>query len=58
MEQQGLEFHQRVRQGYLEIAASNADRFMIIDACDPTETVAEAIWKKVKPLLPLFQPLP
>ena len=58
MEQQGLEFHERVRQGYLEIAASNADRFMIIDACDPAETVGEAIWQRVKPLLPPLPPLP
>ncbi len=52
MEQQGLEFHERVRQGYLTIAASDTDRFMIIDACEPAEAVGEAIWQRVQTLLP------
>ncbi len=38
-----LEFHRRVRQGYLALAAQEPQRWVIIDASQPLETVQQAI---------------
>ncbi len=39
MEAQDLEFHQRVRAGYLTLAEAEPHRFVVIDATRPVETV-------------------
>ncbi len=44
-ERMGLAFHQRLRTGFLEIAAQNRVRCRIIDAAQSIEDVSEAIWK-------------
>jgi dTMP kinase len=46
-ERMGLAFHQRLREGFLEIAAQNKDRCRVIDAAQSFENVSEAIWKHV-----------
>jgi len=46
-ERMGLAFHQRLRDGFLEIAKENPDRCRVINAADSIEKVAEAIWKHV-----------
>ena len=46
-EDEPLEFHQRVRQGYLELAAQQPDRFCVIDATLPERRVSELIWDEV-----------
>ena len=46
-ERMGLAFHQRLREGFLEIAAQNKDRCRLINAAQPIENVAKAIWKLV-----------
>lgn len=38
-----LEFHQRVRQGYLELAARDPQRWVLIDASQPPEMVQSAM---------------
>ena len=55
MERQGLDFHERVRQGYLSIASSEPDRFLVIDACQSTDTIADMIWRTVEPLVILHE---
>lgn len=42
-----LHFHRRVRQGYLEIAATEADRFCIIDASKPSDEVKRSVFKRL-----------
>ncbi len=37
-----LEFHRRVRDGYLALAAAEPERFRVIDATEPVEAVVEA----------------
>lgn len=37
MEEQGLDFHERVRQGYLTLADNNPDRFTVINTSDNDE---------------------
>lgn len=47
LELQEIEFHQRVRRGFLEIAKNNPKRIRIIDAAQPLEKVQEAAWRIV-----------
>ena len=46
-----LEFHRRVRHGYLAQAAQRPDRWLVLDATQPQRVVAREIWAKVQPLL-------
>jgi len=45
-------FHQRVREGYLKMAAAEPERWLVIDAEKSKEEIAEKIWQRVSPLLP------
>ncbi len=51
-EQEAVAFHNRVRQGYLELARSEPERWLVIDASQPKETIAAVIWQRVRQLLP------
>ena len=44
-EAEALEFHQRVRQGYLELARREPDRWLVVDASGPRDSVAKTIWQ-------------
>ena len=44
-------FHERVRRGYLKLAAEELERFFVIDASQSKETIADIIWQKVSSLL-------
>lgn len=46
-ERKGLAFHQRIRDGFLEIAKSEPQRCHVIDANQPVEAVAAIIWSLV-----------
>jgi dTMP kinase len=50
-EQENKAFHQRVREGYLKLAANEPQRWLVIDASQPKEKIAEIIWQKVKRLI-------
>jgi dTMP kinase len=50
LEQADLEFHERVRQGFLKQARSAA-AWHKLDASLPETVLAERIWQKVQPLL-------
>jgi dTMP kinase len=50
LEQAGHEFHERVRAGYLAIAAAEPERVKLI-ARASVEDVADAVWRHVEPLL-------
>jgi dTMP kinase len=47
MEQQGAAFYEKVRDAYLALAASEADRFHVIDGRERKDQVALQIWKVV-----------
>ena len=53
-ELEDLSFHQRVREGYLKMAAAEPDRWLVIDASLPKGKIAEIIWDRVSQLLPNF----
>ena len=47
IESEKLEFHEKVRQGYLELARRFPERFRKVDAMRHAEPIAEEIWKQV-----------
>jgi len=51
-ENEDATFHERVRQGYMELAAEEPERFFVIDASQGKEIIADIIWQKVSSLLP------
>jgi len=42
-----IDFHRRVRQGYFELAASEPERWVIIDASQPPEVVQSAMRRAI-----------
>ncbi|MEM1162693.1 MAG: dTMP kinase [Pseudomonadota bacterium] len=50
-EQKGLGFQKRLRAAYREIAAAEPARCLLIDADQPAEDVAKAVWAAVMPRL-------
>jgi len=44
-------FHQKVREGYLEMAAADPERWMVIDATLPEVKIRDIIWERVSQLL-------
>ena len=51
LEAEAAEFHHRVREAYLALAAAEPDRFLVLDATAPVDTLAERIWARVSDLL-------
>lgn len=51
LDSEGLEFHQRVRAGFLRLAEQNPDRFRVIDGEQPVENVRCSIEKCVMDFL-------
>jgi len=44
-------FHQKVRDGYLKMAAADPERWMVIDATLPEVKIRDIIWERVSRLL-------
>jgi len=51
LEEEKDDFHARVRASYLAIAASEPDRFLVVDAREPVDVIAAAIRERVESLL-------
>lgn len=51
MEQQAIEFFQAVRAGYLKLAESEPERFLVLDGSASVETLEQQIWDAVQPRL-------
>lgn len=51
LEAEKADFHGRVRAAYLDLAAAEPERFLVIDARQPVETIAAAVRERVAPLL-------
>jgi dTMP kinase len=52
LERKGLAFFQRVREGYLFLAEKEPHRFVVLDATESVEAVAQRIQAHLLPLLP------
>jgi dTMP kinase len=50
-EQENIAFHRRVHEGYLKLAAGEPERWLVVDATQSKEKIAEIIWQKVSQLL-------
>jgi len=48
MEEEPLEFYRAVRQGYLDLAKTDPQRFLVVDGGQDPQSVEEAIWNGIK----------
>ena len=51
MEQMGLDFHRKVRDGFLSRVKAEPGRIRLVDASGTEEQVAGLIWEQVEPVL-------
>ena len=51
IEGESVEFHERVRQAYLDLAARDPDHYLVLDARLPVDVIAAAVQDRVQPLL-------
>lgn len=51
IEGESLEFHQRVRRSFLDLAAADPEHYLVLDARRPIEEIAAAVAERVAPLL-------
>jgi len=50
-EQEEITFHQRVRDGYLKLAEEEPQCWLVIDATQSKEKIAQIIWQRIRQLL-------
>ncbi len=48
MEREAIEFFQSVREGYLQLAESELDRFLVVDGSQSINVLQETIWETVQ----------
>ena len=58
MEQEPLEFYERVREGYRELARREPARIRLLDGAKSADAIENEIWKIVETHLPRFAALP
>jgi dTMP kinase len=51
LEREPLEFHRRVRQGYLELAQAEPERFVVLDATQSLEALQAQLRAHLESLL-------
>jgi dTMP kinase len=51
IEGESPEFHSRVRAAFLEMAAADPAHYVVLDAREPADEIATAVWQRVEPLL-------
>jgi dTMP kinase len=52
LDEQGAEFHRRVRAAYLRTAALEPERVSVFDGAEPIDVVADKIWRRLNTLHP------
>jgi len=52
LEAEPLEFHRRVRAGFLALARAEPSRYLVIDAARPVEEISREIQDRVREILP------
>jgi dTMP kinase len=50
-EKEDLDFHRKVREGYLKLADEEPDRWLVIDAMQSRESISELIFERVQSLI-------
>jgi dTMP kinase len=51
LENEKSEFHERVRSGFLGLAAAEPERFLVLNASDSIENLAKSIRERIEPFL-------
>jgi dTMP kinase len=51
IEAESLEFHERVRQAFLQLASAHSEHYLVVDAREPVGQITAAVQQRVKPLL-------
>jgi dTMP kinase len=51
IEGESAEFHERVREMFLQLAAADPDRYLVVDARQPPEEIERLVRERVEPLL-------
>ncbi len=51
MERAGEDFHRRLREGFLALAAAEPGRFAVVPADGTVDEVAEKVWNSILPML-------
>jgi len=51
IEAESLEFHERVRQAFLQLASAHSEHYLVVDARQPVDRITAAVRQRVKPLL-------
>ena len=51
IEGESVEFHERVREAFLGMAAADPDHYLVLDARRPVEEIADAVRERLEPLL-------
>lgn len=52
LEAERAEFHERVRAAFLELAAAEPERFLVVDAARPSAEIADVVRRRVAALMP------
>jgi dTMP kinase len=58
MEQEPIEFYERVCQGYRDLAKAEPERFVVIDGAQSPHAIEQEIWTILTNRLPAFAALP
>ncbi len=56
IEGESIEFHQRVRTEFLRLAQDDPDHYLVLDALEPAEKIAEAVHARLTPVLEQARP--
>lgn len=52
LEDESLDFHNRVNEGYRKLARAEPERWHVVDASRPTDEISDSIWSAVSERLP------
>jgi dTMP kinase len=52
LEAEPVDFHRRVRAGFLELARAAPDRYLVLDAAGPVDEITQQIKDKIREILP------
>jgi dTMP kinase len=53
LESEPIGYHRKVRQGFLDIAQRDPDRYLVIDASTDIDQIAQAIRERIAPIIGL-----
>jgi dTMP kinase len=51
IEGESVEFHERVRKAFVEMASADPDHYLVVDARRPVDDIASEVRRRVEPLL-------